>query len=379
MGMNIMTYPQMMPEQKPIHVQGTMPGMKLDVRKSNWLTGRPSQYSIEFGGDFAIPGFGMMPGAGYGTKSKQRKTIEGVSRLVNKAADPGKNNTTVLNNNPEYDKDGNGVPDNVQSNIIPSTPGAASAYDRNANNMLDVTEVKTNLPAVNNNPNKDAVGTGAKVPTKTATAKTTTATKSKQAGQSKPAASSAQTNKGKAAVTAKSKGFAHLTESGKAPAKASTYDPVPEWLKNSITNNSKSNPAPASNTIVDRYLNEQQGKLDMLKNVGQSVKSLWDLKRVLPGGFESGGFVDSSNPDLYKFVYGGDDVTTQQDLDYTDSRNTGSPFFAKGGLVKYEKKGEVKDWDKDGDGVPDNLQTKRIVEEKKEEAKKPEFQAITSK
>jgi hypothetical protein len=384
MGMNIMTYPQMqMPEQKPIHVQGTLPGMKLDVRKSHWLTGRPSQYSVEFGGDFAIPGFNMMPGKGYGTKSTNRKTIEGVSRIVNKKADPGKSNTTALNNNPEYDKDGNGVPDNVQSNIIPSTPGTASAYDRNANNMLDVTEVKTNLPAVNNNPNKDAVGTGAKVPTKTATAKTTTATKSKQAGQSKPAASSAQTNKGKAAVTAKSKGFAHLTESGKAPAKASTYDPVPEWLKNSIKNNSKSNPAPASNTIVDRYLNEQQGKLDMLKNVGQSVKSLWDLKRVLPGGFESGGFVDSSNPDLYKFVYGGDDVTTQQDLDYTDSRNTGSPFFAKGGLVKYEKKGEVKDWDKDGDGVPDNLQTKRIVEEKKEEkkeeAKKPEFQAITSK
>jgi hypothetical protein len=379
-----MTYPQMqMPEQKPIHVQGTLPGMKLDVRKSHWLTGRPSQYSVEFGGDFAIPGFNMMPGKGYGTKSTNRKTIEGVSRIVNKKADPGKSNTTALNNNPEYDKDGNGVPDNVQSNIIPSTPGTASAYDRNANNMLDVTEVKTNLPAVNNNPNKDAVGTGAKVPTKTATAKTTTATKSKQAGQSKPAASSAQTNKGKAAVTAKSKGFAHLTESGKAPAKASTYDPVPEWLKNSIKNNSKSNPAPASNTIVDRYLNEQQGKLDMLKNVGQSVKSLWDLKRVLPGGFESGGFVDSSNPDLYKFVYGGDDVTTQQDLDYTDSRNTGSPFFAKGGLVKYEKKGEVKDWDKDGDGVPDNLQTKRIVEEKKEEkkeeAKKPEFQAITSK
>jgi hypothetical protein len=84
MGMNIMTYPQMMPEQKPIHVQGTPQGMKLDVRKSNWLTGRPSQYSIEFGGDAAIPGFNMMPGMGYGTKSKQRKTIEGISRLVNK-------------------------------------------------------------------------------------------------------------------------------------------------------------------------------------------------------------------------------------------------------------------------------------------------------
>jgi hypothetical protein len=93
-----------MPEQKPIHVQGTLPGMKLDVRKSHWLTGRPSQYSLEFGGDFAIPGFGMMPGAGYGTKSKQRKTIEGVSRLVNKAADPSKNQESVILNTTESKK-----------------------------------------------------------------------------------------------------------------------------------------------------------------------------------------------------------------------------------------------------------------------------------
>jgi hypothetical protein len=407
MGMNIMTYPQMqMPEQKPIHVQGTMPGMKLDVRKSHWLTGRPSQYSIEYGGDFAIPGFNTMPGKGYGTKSTNRKTIEGVSRIVNKAADPGKNNTTVLNNNPEYDKDGNGVPDNVQSNIIPSTPGTASAYDRNANNMLDVTEVKTNLPGVNNNPNKKAVGKGPNVPTKTATAKTTTATKSKQAGQSKPAASSAQTNKGKAAVTGRGlPPGVKPASTWKKPASAyvapeSNYTGmIPQWLIDSGNAPATAQPqaaaskaSPAANValrygkpVIDRYLSEQQKKIDMLKNLGSSAKSTWDTyTKIL--GFESGGFVDSSNPDLYKFVYGGDDIITQQDMDYSDSRNTGSPFFANGGLVKYEKKGEVTEYDKDGNGIPDLIERtpgknpeEKKEEGKKEEAKKPEFQAITSK
>lgn len=387
MGMNIMTYPQMqMPEQKPIHVQGTLPGMKLDVRKSHWLTGRPSQYSVEFGGDFAIPGFNMMPGKGYGTKSTNRKTIEGVSRIVNKKADPGKSNTTALNNNPEYDKDGNGVPDNVQSNIIPSTPGTASAYDRNANNMLDVTEVKTNLPAVNNNPNKDAVGTGAKVPTKTATAKTTTATKSKQAGQSKPAASAKVTNKGKATVTSsdlinkqKKSGWSNsVTGSG---TQSSSYDIIPQWLKDSLNAPATTQPQPSSSSsMYEDAINWVRSNTGASGSFNDTWGSLF--------GYQDGGFVDSSNPDLYKFVYGGDDVITQQDMNYSDSRNTGSPFFAYGGHIKYQDKGEVKDWDKDGDGVPDNLQTKRIVEEKKEEgkkeekkeeAKKPEFQAITSK
>jgi len=377
MGMNIMTYPMMMPEQKPIHVQGTMPGMKLDVRKSNWLTGRPSQYSLEFGGDFAIPGFGMMPGAGYGTKSKQRKTIEGVSRLVNKAADPGKNNTTVLNNNPEYDKDGNGVPDNVQSNIIPSTPGAASAYDRNANNMLDVTEVKTNLPAVNNNPNKDAVGTGAKVPTKTATNRTATNTKSKQVGQNKTTKSSSTGNKkvlsNTTSTSTKTPISVKSSNSWKKPASAYVApepdysNMIPEWMRSTV--NSKSAVTP-------------QSEWNDWKDIVNTGAELFNFPRP----FLEGGFVDSSNPDLYKFVYGGDDVITQQDMNYSDSRNTGSPFFAKGGYLKQYRPGdEVKDYDKDGNGIPDLIERtpgknpEEKKEEKKEEPKKPEFQAITSK
>lgn len=365
MGMNIMTYPQMvMPEQKPIHVQGTLPGMKLDVRKSHWLTGRPSQYSIEFGGDFAIPGFNMMPGKGYGYKSSNRKTIEGVSRLVNKAADPEKkvidpvtgDKKVVLTTSGTYNMD------------APS--GTITTVDAQGNEVSKyVPELDLGNKSVDNaNPNKNVVGKGPNVPTKTQTKKTVTATKSKQAGQTKPAASSAKvTNKGKATVTSsdlinkqKKSGWSNsVTGPG---AGSSTYDFVPNWMK-SVVDNNRARDA-ENEKLLDYFLNS---KSPLLKQ-------------------QSGGFVDSSNPDLYKFVYGGDDVITQQDMNYSDSRNTGSPFFAHGGLVHYQKKGEVTEYDKDGNGVPDLVERtpsknpeEKKEEKKKDEPKKPEFQAITSK
>lgn len=345
MGMNIMTYPQMQVlEQKPINVQGTMPGMKLDVRKSHWLTGRPSQYSIEFGGDFAIPGFGSLPGGGTASRSMTRRKIEGTSRIVNKAADPSKNaeSTNLKTTDKSYDKDNNGVPDNIQSNpVVLST--RESQYDKNKNSQLDVTEVATNLPSIKpeakvTNPNKDAVGKGAKVPTKTATNKSTPTSNKIVLSNSTP----------KKEPVLNSSDLVNKHTGWKKPASAYSVPEsniIPEWMRSSI--NSESSPAPANNSIVDRYLNEQLGKLDMLKNIGQSVRSVWDMRRILPGGFESGGFVDSSNPDLYKFIYGGNDPITQQDMEYSDSKNSASPYFAKGGMTKYQDKGEVKEDDYD--------------------------------
>lgn len=378
MGMNIMTYPQMqMPEQKPIHVQGTPQGMKLDVRKSNWLTGRPSQYSIEFGGDAAIPGFNMMPGMGYGAKSKQRKTIEGVSRLVNKNADPAND---INKGKGGYDVDGNGVPDNIQSNPISTTSNLSIELDKNRNGILDTTEVATNLPGTAKtatNINKDATGNGSKLPSKSATAKTNTANASKNAGQSRTPLSKAPiTNK--APLKNASKVTVKNSSSWKQPASyyETGYDPnktngIPNWLFNAGTPSKSAPAAPSSDG-----------------GVWNTVKNGLNFLYPGMGNLQDGGFVDSSNPDLYKFIYGGNeqfpDPITQQDMDYADSKNTGSPYFANGGYVKYKDKGEVKSWDKDGDGVPDSVQlpgvtTTKTEEIKKEEPKKSEFEAITSK
>ena len=48
---------------------------------------------------------------------------------------------------------------------------------------------------------------------------------------------------------------------------------------------------------------------------------------------ETGGYVDSENPDLYEFNQGGYDPT-QQDIDYSNSIDTTDPYFQRGGGVR---------------------------------------------
>ena len=51
------------------------------------------------------------------------------------------------------------------------------------------------------------------------------------------------------------------------------------------------------------------------------------------GPMETGGYVDSENPDLYEFNQGGYDPT-QQDMDYSNSIDTTDPYFQRGGGVR---------------------------------------------
>jgi hypothetical protein len=53
---------------------GLPPITKIDVRKSGWLTGRPRQYSIEFGQGSPMPGMGI-PGQGAGTYGYGARTV----------------------------------------------------------------------------------------------------------------------------------------------------------------------------------------------------------------------------------------------------------------------------------------------------------------
>jgi hypothetical protein len=55
--------------------------------------------------------------------------------------------------------------------------------------------------------------------------------------------------------------------------------------------------------------------------------------------FDEGGFTDSSNPNLYKFVYGGDDPAIpmlQNDPYEYQSKNVNDPYFAYGGLYRFQ-------------------------------------------
>jgi hypothetical protein len=54
-----------------------------------------------------------------------------------------------------------------------------------------------------------------------------------------------------------------------------------------------------------------------------------------PSYYPYGGYIDSQNPDLYKFVYGGYDDITQEDIDFTNSKNTTGSYRDGGGIRKF--------------------------------------------
>lgn len=67
---------------------------------------------------------------------------------------------------------------------------------------------------------------------------------------------------------------------------------------------------------------EFEAEEDRLINDYIDKESLYDLnQRFSSPGYANGGFVDSQNPDLYNFVYGGDDS-------YGESKNVDDPYFS---------------------------------------------------
>ena len=80
-------------------------------------------------------------------------------------------------------------------------------------------------------------------------------------------------------------------------------------------------------------LNPGQGML----NPGQGMLNPGQRMLNPPGGyqyqlgFEEGGVI---SPELYKYVYGGDDFS-QEDLDFTNSKDTSDAYFKDGGLYRF--------------------------------------------
>lgn len=90
-----------------------------------------------------------------------------------------------------------------------------------------------------------------------------------------------------------------------------------------------------------RMLNTGQRML----NPGQRMLNPGQRLLNPPGGyqytlpFEEGGFVDSANPELYRFVYGGNDPSipelTQGDIDDVYSKDTSDAYFQRGGARQF--------------------------------------------
>lgn len=216
------------------------PSYTLDVRKSNWLTGRPSKYRIDFYG--YSPLVDIANGNISGTVSN--KPIVNSSKVGNIVSTVNKSQSTDLQHGYfKTDANGDKIPDYLQ-------PGPLSGLPINGTSNLDVPVVVANTSE------------------EIAKAKELESNKTKQLIANKQA---------------------------KEIAKAKRQ------------------------VELEKQILEAQRQVQLEK---QRLNSQ-----------EQGGFVDSNNPDLYEFNYGGYDPT-QQDMDYSNSIDTTDPYFQRGGRVR---------------------------------------------
>ena len=260
------------------------PSYSIDVRKSNWLTGRPSKYKIDFYGYSPLVDISTGNNSGVISqkpvvKPSQSTVSSTIATTINKDQTPDLikiENPGLFDAYKDYNND-----------------GYADAMDYATWEQLDLKYKKSLLPT---DPVKEII-------TKT---------------EVKP----------KETIV-------------KTPIKANVYKP--ERKKNSAPTIAeiKKNPS----TIIDptiiknKTITIEKKKLVPKKPKVEYKEEYVDptfrerLERFFDPSFENGGYVDSENPDLYEFNYGGYDPT-QQDMDYSNSIDTTDPYFQRGGGVR---------------------------------------------
>jgi hypothetical protein len=368
---------------------GMPPVTKMDVRRTG-LFGRPKEYSMEFGN----PGFGAgyaMPGMGagfygYGQTTKQQGKTKGriiteeIAKTVNEAST--KEVATNTPGNTATDKPNDGAastttPGSTASNIQQNTGADGKrkatqvndeATDAVVNNSETTREQKKQkdlylqgLPGSSYeyarengkwkywDPNKEQyfnVGNEGNLnrleagENKSATYYTLPGKKGyyyRHANDGSyikfkgdPSKHTAQTQPvGK--ITKKDKAWNYVDANTVAPEDKETgYNDLLEFP------NAPKPVSPAGPTLSN-YVD----KVNLLNSFGPKYET---------GGQAYynpfGGFVDSENPNLYKFIYGGDDID-QADIDDMYAKDTTDPYFRYGGLTTYQTKGEVKEDDYD--------------------------------
>jgi hypothetical protein len=229
------------------------PSYSIDVRKSNWLTGRPSKYKIDFYG--YSPLVDIANGNMSGTVSN--KPIVNSSKVGNIVSTVNKSQSTDLQNGYfKTDANGDKIPDYLQ-------PGPLSGLPINGTSNLDVPVVVANTPQ------------------EIAKTKELESNKTKQLIATKQAKEIAEAKK---------------------------------------------------QVQLEKQILEAQRQVELQKQILEAQRQV-QLEQQRLNSQEQGGFVDSNNPDLYEFNYGGYDPT-QQDMDYSNSIDTTDPYFQRGGGVR---------------------------------------------
>lgn len=298
------------------------PISKIDVRRTG-IFGRPKEYSIEFGAS-PMPG---MPGAGfygYGQTSTVKKG-KSKGRIITETIASEVNNKSTEDVAKNSDSNAANTSANTTTTNNPSTPGTT------ANNVQQNTATSNRRNAVNvNTETEDAVINDSNVRREEEKAKN----KVQEIVESliRPA--------GKKDKWGRSEG-----------SKWYGFDPkTKKWTKGAPKEDSYYNTAKQyahlaydkATDLLSRGYNALPDVPDFTSKTTTSnvPKNIYFGPKYQEGGQAYynpfGGFVDSDNPDLYKFIYGGNDpYFTQGDLDDVYSKDTSDPYFAMGGLTRY--------------------------------------------
>jgi len=250
------------------------PSYSVDVRKSNWLTGKPSKYRIDFYGysplvDIANGNNPDVVSQKPVVKSSQSTVSSTVATIINKSqsTDLPKQGTLLPHGFFTTDANSDKIPDYLQPGKFSTLPTGTSK------------EVITQATV---NPNATVANT--------------------------PIISSVY----------------------KPEVKRNSSPTLIEIKKNKVIIPENQIPKFTTTNKKKTTTKKTKKKSDYYYRDPSFMER---LGRFFDPNLENGGFVDSENPDLYEFNQGGYDPT-QQDMDYSNSIDTTDPYFQRGGGVR---------------------------------------------
>ena len=257
------------------------PSYSIDVRKSNWLTGKPSKYKIDFYGYSPLVDIATGNNSGVVSqkpvvKPSQSTVSSTIATTINKSqsTDLPKQGTLLRHGFFTTDANGDKIPDYLQPGKFSTLPTGPSKE------VITQTEVNPNVTVAN--------ATVANTPIKTSVYKP------EVKRNSSPALIEIKKNK------------VIIPE-----------NPIPKFTP---TNKNKKKTTTKKTKKKSEYYYRDPTFMER-------------LGRFFDPNLENGGYVDSENPDLYEFNQGGYDPT-QQDMDYSNSIDTTDPYFQRGGGVR---------------------------------------------
>jgi hypothetical protein len=298
---------------------GLPPITKIDVRKSGWLTGRPRQYSIEFGQGSPMPGMGM-PGQGAGTYGYGARTVRWPATRKSVVTDATSVNKEAL------------------KEVAKETPGSTATT--NAANPETVTTVSTTTQgtvASNTKPGgttqTETKTVNGKTETNPVNSKTVQPTDKSEAKEKKTLTDGVYTYPGKNNLYKKKEGVWYIDttgtgkkyqqlKSGDVTGRINALESKATLYKKSAANTTqKVNPVAYS-------LGDPMAFTNALLSKDQN-----QINKIMFPGYQEGGNTSQDmmgyNGELLKYVYGGDeyDDISQGDIDDVYSKNTANGDF----------------------------------------------------